>query len=88
VTESRQEFLARVAEAHDAWVAQHGDSVEFDPNSRPDSGDYNMWHVDMDADEDAQAEFMDAVGPIPTTFTGDDLPESDDEPEPGEEGLQ
>ncbi len=65
MAESRDEFLARVAAEHDAWVARHMDDVPFDPNGRPGSGDYNLWHVDMDARAEAQAELMNAIGSTP-----------------------
>lgn len=75
--ESRHEFLARVAEAHDAWVARHIEDAPFDPASHLGSGDYNLWHLDMDADPAVQDELMESIGPIPTF--------SDDVPETGED---
>jgi hypothetical protein len=79
VTESRQEFLARVAEEHDNWVARHLDNAPFDPNTRPGSGDYNVWHVDVEADAAQEDELAEAIGPTPELT--DDLPEYDGEDE-------
>ena len=84
--ESRHEFLARVAEAHDAWVARHIDDAPFDPDSHPGSGDYNLWHLDMDADAAAQDELMESIGPVPTF--SEDVPEiGEDADAPNEEEM-
>lgn len=39
--------LAEIARLHDEWVEAQLDSAPFDPQSRPDSKDYNLWYVDM-----------------------------------------
>jgi hypothetical protein len=61
MTEDRQARLARVAEAHDQWVDENLESAPFNPETRPDSEDYNLWHVDMDADPEAQAAFFQLI---------------------------
>lgn len=79
MTESRQEFLARVAAEHDAWVQQNLAGATFDPASRPDSGDYNMWYVDMEATPEQLDALAEAIGPVPEFAPDDDIPETDEE---------
>ena len=83
-SESRAEYLARVAAAHDAWVARHIDAAPFDPDSRPGSGDYNMWYLDLDADAAAEKELAESIGPVPAMFR-DDLPETDEDADAADE---
>jgi hypothetical protein len=84
VTESRQEFLARVAEAHYSWVGDHLEDAPFDPESRVGSGDYNVWNLDMDGKADAQDAFMQAVGDVPEDLVDDSMPQEDLPQEPQE----
>lgn len=81
MTESRQDFLARVAEAHDAWVDEHEAEAPFNPDSRPASGDYNLWNLDMDADGTTQDAFFQAVGPA--DYVTDDAPDEEVNPDVG-----
>jgi hypothetical protein len=62
VTESREQFLARVAEEHYQWEGRHLESATYDPNARPDSGDANMWYLDMNATPEQEKELADRVG--------------------------
>jgi hypothetical protein len=60
----RHTTLARIAAAHDAWVDRHLESAPFNPESRPDSEDYNVWYLDMADDTVIQGEFMATVTEI------------------------
>lgn len=62
----RRALLTRVAEAHNAWERAHLDGAPFKPETRPDSDDYNLWHLDMDADPATLDEFVQAVGDVRT----------------------
>lgn len=46
----RKVRLAMIAQAHDKFVRDNLDA-KFKPESRPDSEDYNLWNVDMEADD-------------------------------------
>jgi hypothetical protein len=72
MAENRDEFLARVAATHDGWVERNIEDAPFAPDSRPESGDYNLWHLDVDADAVAEAEFARDVGPF--DVLEDDIP--------------
>lgn len=84
MTESRQEFLARVAEAHYAWEREHADAP-FVPENRPGSGDYNVWNVDLESDGATQDAFFEAVGTpnYEQTFINSDAPEEEVNPDVG-----
>lgn len=73
MAENRDEFLARVAAEHDAWEQDHLDTAPFNPESRPDGSDYNLWNVDMDAAAAAQQQLVDAIGTPDVAV--DDIPE-------------
>lgn len=75
--QSRDEFLQHVADVYYDWSGKHADSVPFDPGSRPDSDDYNLWVADMDGDGDVQDEFFNTVGPVDYERDSTDEVESD-----------
>lgn len=52
MTPERRAKLLALAELHDQWVAPKLASTPFDPDSRPESKDYNQHFVDLDADDD------------------------------------
>jgi DNA-binding transcriptional MocR family regulator len=52
MTPERREQLLALAEVHDAWVQAKLPDTPFDPDSRPDSADYNVHYVDLDGDDD------------------------------------
>jgi len=52
MTPERRAKLLALGELHDQWVARKLPSAPFDPESRPDSKDYNQHYVDLDSDDD------------------------------------
>lgn len=56
--------LSALTDLHDRWVAANADSAGFDPKGRPEKSDYNIHHVDLDADPTAAAEFAAAASKI------------------------
>jgi hypothetical protein len=59
---NRATRLNKLAEAHHQWVKENLDAAEFTPSNRPQSGDYNLWYLDMDCDEATEARFQESVG--------------------------
>jgi hypothetical protein len=53
----RRRKLLELAAWHREWSAKHADRTPYRPEGDDDS-DYNLHHVDLDADPDAEAEFM------------------------------
>lgn len=50
--------LQALGEAHREWVAENADTAGFYPEDHPIPGsDYNLHHVDLDAQTEAQDEF-------------------------------
>jgi len=62
MTETREQFLARVADAHYEWEGKHLPNAVYDPDARPDSGDANLWYLDMSEDAALQQELAETVG--------------------------
>lgn len=61
INANRLARLAQIAAAHDEWVEANVDGAAFNPDSRPDSDDYNLWYLDMDATPAAEAKFQQMV---------------------------
>jgi hypothetical protein len=61
---NRFEMLRDLAELHYKWVKANVDTDEFNPESRPESGDYNVWHVDFDPRPEIEAEFQSKAAEI------------------------
>jgi hypothetical protein len=61
----RKAKLAEIARLHDEWVAAQLETAPFDPDSRPDSKDYNLWYVDMasENEEEFQAAAQKVIHP-------------------------
>lgn len=62
--EERVARLTALTDLHDQWVAANADSAGFDPKGRPKKSDYNIHHVDLDADPTAAAEFAAAAAKL------------------------
>lgn len=45
--------LDALAALHVEWTAANADTAGFDPKGRKPGGDYNVHHVDLDADQAA-----------------------------------
>lgn len=59
MTDERRRKLIALGEFHDRWVDDNiaDASVRFDPSAHEEFRDYNLHHVDLDADGAAQDEF-------------------------------
>lgn len=68
MSETREQYLARVAQVHSEWVDKYAESVPFNPDSYPEGSDYNLWNVDVEAGPEAVSEFMRATAPPPEGF--------------------
>ena len=60
---TRADRLRQVRELNDQWIAEHLDaaSAAFAPAGRKAGSDYNLHHVELDADGAAQDEFVTAA---------------------------
>lgn len=74
MTESRSEFLARVAEAHYQWEGQELPTATFTPH--PGEEDYNLHDLDVDGSPQAQEALVTAVGPADYVDDGS-VPDTD-----------
>jgi hypothetical protein len=56
----RRQKLVALGELHNQWVTANLESAakDFDPSGRKDGSDYNLHHVDLDADSEAQDRFF------------------------------
>jgi hypothetical protein len=54
--EERRDFLASIAEVHDAWAIQTSESAPFDPTGRPDPSDYNLHYADVESEPNQEAQ--------------------------------
>lgn len=63
MTMSRVDKLRAVADVHESWVLGNQARVSegFDASGRKDDSDYNLHHVDIDADGAAEDAFAAAL---------------------------
>lgn len=60
---ARRAKLIAIGELHDQWVTKNLESAgaAFDSSGRKEGSDYNLHHVDLDADGKARDEFVAAA---------------------------
>lgn len=58
----RSQMVQRLVSAHDEWVGRQMDSTKF--VARPDSKDFNLYYVDVDASGQAQDGLAEAMGEV------------------------
>lgn len=74
-SDARVAELNALADLHAEWTAEHAGGAAFNPKGRKPGSDYNVHHVDLEADQAAMDDFYRRSVEIFAGAPGTDLPD-------------